>query len=298
MKKILSIGLSLILAGALFTGCGDSQRTIETPSEETPTFDLANEISVISREDGSGTRGAFIELFKIEEKDSNGNKIDKTTKEATIAPKTDVMLTNVAGDEYAIGYVSLGSLNDTIKPLKIDGVEPNAENVKNGTYKIARPFNIATKGEPTGLAKDFIIYILSAEGQKVVGDSYIAIRDDAPSYSGDKPAGKIVVAGSSSVTPIMEKLKEGYAKVNPNAEIEIQMSDSTAGMNAAIDGTCDIGMASRSLKDSEKEQLEGLEIALDGIAVIANSQNSIDELTSQNVKDIFTGNIIMWNEIK
>lgn len=298
MKKILSIGLSLILAGALFTGCGDSQRTIETPSEETPTFDLANEISVISREDGSGTRGAFIELFKIEEKDSNGNKIDKTTKEATIAPKTDVMLTNVAGDEYAIGYVSLGSLNDTIKPLKIDGVEPNTENVKNGTYKIARPFNIATKGEPTGLAKDFIIYILSAEGQKVVGDSYIAIRDDAPSYSGDKPAGKIVVAGSSSVTPIMEKLKEGYAKVNPNAEIEIQMSDSTAGMNAAIDGTCDIGMASRSLKDSEKEQLEGLEIALDGIAVIANSQNSIDELTSQNVKDIFTGNIIMWNEIK
>lgn len=289
MKKIISMVLSLVIAGTVLVGCGSSQKS---------TFDLNNEISVISREDGSGTRGAFIELVGIEEKDGNGNKVDRTTKEATIAPKTDVMLTNVAGDEYAIGYVSLGSLNDSIKAMKIDEIEATPENVKNGAYKIARPFNIATKGEPTGLAKDFITYILSAEGQEVVAKSYIAITDNAPSYNGDQPTGKIVVAGSSSVTPIMEKLKEAYEQVNPNAEIEIQMSDSTAGMNAAIDGTCDIGMASRSLKDSEKEQLEGIEIALDGIAIITNSGNSIDNLTTETVKEIFTGEVTMWSEIQ
>ena len=208
------------------------------------------------------------------------------------------MLTNVAGYEYAIGYVSLGSISDAIKVMKIDGVEATPENVKNGTYKIARPFNIATKGEPTGLARDFITYILSSEGQEVVANSYISITDDAPAYNGDKPAGKIVVAGSSSVTPIMEKLKEPYEQVNPNAEIENQLSDSTAGMNAAIDGTCDIGMASRSLKDSEKEQLNGIEIALDGIAIITNSANTIDNLTTENVKDIFTGEITIWSDIQ
>lgn len=289
MKKIILMVLSLVVAGTVLVGCGSSQRS---------TFDLNNEISVISREDGSGTRGAFIELVGIEEKDGNGNKVDRTTKEATIAPKTDIMLTNVAGDEYAIGYVSLGSLNDSIKAMKIDEIEATSENVKNRAYKIARPFNIATKGEPTGLAKDFITYILSAEGQEVVAKSYIAITDNAPSYNGDQLAGKIVVAGSSSVTPIMEKLKEAYEQVNPNAEIEIQMSDSTAGMNAAIDGTCDIGMASRSLKDSEKEQLEGIEIALDGIAIITNSGNSIDNLTTETVKEIFTGEVTMWSEIQ
>ncbi len=280
MNKTLKLALMTITSAILLVGCADSG------------------ISVISREDGSGTRGAFIELVGIEEKDDNGNKTDRTTKEATIAPKTDIMLTNVSADEQAIGYISLGSLNDSIKPVKIDGVLPSSETIKSGEYKIARPFNIATKEEPEGLAKDFIAYILSAQGQEVVGKSYISITDDAPEYAGDKPAGKIVVAGSSSVTPIMEKLKEAYEQINTAAEIEIQLSDSTAGMNGAIEGICDIGMASRPLKDSEKEVLNGIEIAIDGIVVIANKANSLDELTSENVKEIFTGVITKWNQIK
>lgn len=279
MKKILKVALTTTLSTLLLVGCTDSG------------------ISVISREDGSGTREAFTQLVGIEEKDASGNKMDHTTKEATIAPKTDVMLTNVAGDQNAIGYISLGSLNSSIKPLKIDGVLPSSETIKSGAYKIARPFNIATKDEATALAKDFIAYILSAEGQGVISESYISIKDDAPPYAGDKPAGKIVVAGSSSVTPVMEKLKEAYQQINTEAEIEIQLSDSTAGMNGAIEGICDIGMASRPLKDSEKEVLNGIEIAIDGIVVIVNKANTLEGLTSESLKDIFTGAITKWNEI-
>lgn len=287
MKKILSVMLLLALASTLFVGCSRSE----------DGFNEDKDISVISREDGSGTRGAFIELLKIEEKDSNGNKIDKTTKEATIANKTDVMLTNVSGDPYAIGYVSLGSLNDNVKVLEIDESAVNVENIKNGAYKIARPFNIAIKGEATGLKKDFIDFILSSDGQSVVTETYIQINDNAAPYNGTKPDGKLVVAGSSSVTPIMEKLKEAYVAINPNADIEIQLSDSTTGMNSAIDGTCDIGMASRELKDSEKESLTQYEIALDGIAVIVNNENPLDKLSSDDVKNIFTGNYTSWNEV-
>lgn len=289
-KKLVSMVLLTALMVGTFAGCGGGE-------DAATGFDKENDISVISREDGSGTRGAFIELFGIEEKDANGNKKDHTTKEATIAPKTDVMLTNVSGDDYAIGYVSLGSLNDSIKALNIDGVEATAENVKNGTYQIARPFNIATKGEATGLAKDFIDYIMSAEGQTVVADSYISIEDGAAPYAGDMPSGKIVIAGSSSVTPIMEKLVEAYQAINPNAEIEVQMSDSTAGMQAVMDGTCDIGMASRELKDSESSNLKSLAIALDGIGIIVNKNNDMVELTSAQVKSIFTGETTMWSEI-
>ncbi len=280
MKKIIKVVLTTILSTALLVGCTGTGK-----------------ISVISREDGSGTRGSFVQLIKIEETDGVGNKKDHTTKEATIAPKTDVMLTNVSGDEEAIGYLSLGSLNTSIKALKIDGVPPTVETIKSGDYKIARPFNIATKEEPTGLAKDFITYILSAQGQKVVSESYISIMDDAPEYAGDKPAGKLVVAGSSSVTPIMEKLKEAYEAINTQAEIEIQLSDSTAGMNGLIEGICDIGMASRPLKESEKEVLKGIEIARDGIVIIVNQENPIENLTTENVKDIFTGAITNWNQL-
>ncbi|WIV11362.1 substrate-binding domain-containing protein [Proteiniborus sp. MB09-C3] len=287
MKKTISAMLLLVLASTLFIGCSKSE----------DGFNTSKDISVISREDGSGTRGAFIELFKIEEKDSDGKKIDKTTKEATIANKTDVMLTNVSGDLYAIGYVSMGSLNDSVKALDIDNAAANVENIKNGTYKISRPFNIAIKGEATGLKKDFIDFILSADGQSVVAKSYIQINDSALAYSGTKPSGKIVVAGSSSVTPIMEKLKEAYISVNPNANIEIQQSDSTTGIQAVIDGTCDIGMASRELKDSEKASLTPIEIALDGIAVIVNTDNPLDNISSDEVKSIFTGSFTSWNEV-
>ena len=233
----------------------------------------------------------------IEEKGADGTKTDKTTNEAVIANKTDVMLTNVAGDEYGIGYVSLGSLSSSVKAVKVDGVEATAENVKNGTYKVARPFNIATKSDISDVAQDFIDYILSSEGQEIVSDGYIKINDDAQPYAGSKPAGKIVVAGSSSVSPVMEKLKEAYLKVNTNAEIELQTSDSTAGMTGAMEGTCDIGMASRELKDSESAALTATPIALDGIAVIVNPQNPTDDMSTEDIKDIFTGTKTMWSEI-
>lgn len=286
-KKLVTLMAVLVMLIFCFTGCGNNG-----------AFDAENDITVVSREDGSGTRGAFIELFGIEEKSADGSKSDKTTKEAVIANKTDVMLTNVAGDEYAIGYVSLGSLSNSVKALKIDGAEATAENVKNGAYKVSRPFNIATKGQASEVAQDFVNYILSADGQKIVSESYIAVNDSAEAYSGTKPSGKIVVAGSSSVSPVMEKLKEGYLAVNPNVKIEIQTNDSTAGITAAIDGTCDIGMASRELKDSEiSAGLTSTSIALDGIAVIVNPANPVSELSREQIKSVFTGKVISWSEI-
>lgn len=288
MKKTMSIMLLFTMALFLFAGCADSASS---------TFDTSKAISVVSREDGSGTRGAFIELFGVEVKGDDGSKKDMTTKEAVIANQTSVVMTNVASDKYAIGYISLGSLGDTVKAVQVEGVAATADNVKNGTYPIARPFNIATKGEPVGLTKDFIDFILSAEGQAVAAKSYIAIADNAPAYSGDKPSGKIVVVGSSSVTPVMEKLKEAYLEINPNAVIEIQESDSSAGMTAAIDGTCDIGMASRELKESELEQLTPMQIAIDGIAVIVNNENTTANLTKDQVKAIYTGETQKWSEV-
>lgn len=283
MKKKTAMMLAGLVAAASLFGCSK---------------DAASEISVISREEGSGTRGAFVELLGIEEKDANGNKTDRTTEEAIVASKTDVMLTQVAGDEGAIGYVSLGSLNDTVKALKVDGAEATAENVKNGSYPVSRLFNIATKGQPTGLAKDFIDFILSKEGQAVISESYISINDNAPAFAGTMPSGKIVVAGSSSVTPVMEKLAEAYQKLNSGAKIEIQMSDSSSGMTSAADGTCDIGMASRELKDSEKQNLTSTSIALDGIAVIVNPANPASDLSAAQIKSIFTGETTTWDEVK
>ncbi|MDD6303605.1 MAG: substrate-binding domain-containing protein [Lachnospiraceae bacterium] len=312
-KKLLSVMLVGALAISALTGCGskdttsnDSQKadtTTEADSSsdaaaDTSDFDNSETINVQSREDGSGTRGAFIELFGIEEKDADGNKIDNTTEEANITNSTEVMLTSVAGDEYAIGYVSLGSLNDTVKALKIDGAEATADNIKAGTYKIARPFNIATKGDATGLAADFINYIMSDEGQKVIEDNGYISQGSNGAFTSDGSTGKIVVAGSSSVTPVMEKLIEAYKAINADAEIELQESDSTTGMTAAMEGTCDIGMASRELKDSETEGgLTSQVIAMDGIAVVVNNSNPMDELSSDNVKDIFTGAVTTWDEI-
>lgn len=297
--KNIALSLSAVIAMAALSACAGSgtETASQTGAAPSSSFDADREITVVSREDGSGTRGAFIELFDIEQKDASGNKVDTTTEEAIIANKTDVMLTNVSGDKYAVGYVSLGSLNDNVKALSIDGAEASAENVKNGSYKISRPFNIATKSDISEVAQDFIDFIMSAEGQEVASDGYIAINDSAEPYAGSKPAGKIVVAGSSSVSPLMEKLKEAYIAVNTNAEIEIQTNDSTSGMNGAIEGTCDIGMASRELKDSEAAELTSTAICLDGIAVIVNPENPTNELTSDTVKDIFTGTITSWSEI-
>ncbi len=314
-KRILSMVIVGVMATAL-VGCGGSSSTQETTTaageakteaeaktEEAKTEAAASmegEITVISREDGSGTRGAFIELFGVEEKNDAGEKVDNTVDYADITNSTQVMLTSVSGNTAAIGYVSLGALNDTVKALKIDGAEPTVDNIKSGSYKISRPFNIATKGEVDELTQDFIDYILSSEGQKVVEDNgYISSVEDAKAYEGSKPSGSISVAGSSSVSPVMEKLIESYKQVNPNATVELQQSDSTTGMNSAIEGVCNIGMASRELKDSEKEAgLTSTVIATDGIAVIANNDNPIDGLTKDQVKDIYTGVITDWSEVQ
>lgn len=261
--------------------------------------EVSGEITVVSREEGSGTRGAFIELTGVEEKNADGVKVDNTTVEAVVTNSTNVMMTTVAGDESAIGYISLGSLNDTVKALQIDGVDATVENIKNGTYTLARPFNIATKEDLSEAAQDFVNYIMSAEGQQVIADNKYIPLDDAPAYEGKQVSGKIVVAGSSSVTPVMQKLAEAYQVVNPNAEIEVQQSDSTTGMQSAIDGICDIGMASRDLKDSEKEAgLNGQTIAMDGIAVIVNQNNDLTTLTLAQVKSIFTGEATEWENVK
>ncbi len=285
-RFMISLVLVLAMLAAL-TGCGG----------EAEGFDSSAEITVISREDGSGTRGAFVELMGIEEKDANGNKVDRTTVEAIIANKTDVVMTTVAGNPYSIGYISLGSLNENVKAVKIDGVEATGSNIKNGSYPVARPFNIATKGTPSDLAQDFINYILSADGQTIVSGGYIAVEEGAAAYDGSMPAGKLVIAGSSSVSPVMEKLVEGYLQVNTAADIEIQTSDSSAGMTAAIDGTCDIGMASRALKDSELAELTPTVIAMDGIAVIVNKENPTDNIASDAVTSIFIGETTTWDAL-
>jgi len=290
MKKLIALALTAVLSIGLLAACNT------TPSGS--TFDPNKAITVVSREDGSGTRGAFIELFGIEVKNDDGSKKDMTTKEAIIADKTDIMMTNIAGDSNAIGYISLGSLNDSIKALQIDGAAASIENVKNGSYQIQRPFNIAVKGEAEGLTKDFIEFVLSKEGQEVIAaNKYIPVSEEAPAFDSSRPSGKIVVAGSSSVTPLMEKLREAYLVINPNAVIEVQLGDSSSGMTMAMNGTCDIGMASRALKDSELAELTETAIALDGIAVIVNNSNPLDGLTSEQVKAIFTGAALNWSDV-
>lgn len=328
-KKVMCMLLTGMMAASMIAGCGNSgnasanagadtntdasadaadssadQSADVTPdttaansaSAATGDFDNSEYINVVSREDGSGTRGAFIELFGVEEKDESGEKVDNTTEEAIITNSTDVMLTSVAGDTYAIGYVSLGSLNDTVKAVKIDGAEATVENIKSGTYKIARPFNIATKGEVSEAVQDFINYIMSGDGQKVISDNGYIGDDSAAAFESNGAEGKVVVGGSSSVSPVMEKLIEAYKAVNANVEIELQTSDSTTGMTGAADGTLDIGMASRELKDSETEEgLTATKIAMDGIAVIVNQENPVEDLSSDTVKGIFTGGTTTWD---
>ncbi|HJD26952.1 MAG TPA: substrate-binding domain-containing protein [Candidatus Blautia intestinipullorum] len=255
-------------------------------------------INVISREDGSGTRGAFIELFGIEE-EKDGEKVDMTTTDASITNSTSVMMTTVAGDENAIGYISLGSLNDTVKAVKIDGAEASAEAVADGTYKVSRPFNIVTGEKVSDAAQDFINYIMSADGQQIVEDNgYIKAETEGDTYAAGDAEGKVVVAGSSSVSPVMEKLKEGYEAAQDKVTVEVQTSDSTTGVTSVADGICDIGMASRELKDEETEQgLTPTVIATDGIAVIVNTTNEVEDLTSDQVKAIFTGETTEWEDL-
>lgn len=285
MKKFIALALTALMLLTLAAGCGKT-------SESTAIY-------VVSREEGSGTRGAFIELFGIEQKNEAGEKIDHTVETAEVTDSTSVMMQTIAGNKAAIGYISLGSLNDTVKALQIDGVDATAENVKNSTYKIARPFNVATLANVSPEAQDFLNFILSAEGQAVVEKANCISEGNTGAFTGGSVSGRIVVAGSSSVTPVMEKLKEAYNAINPNLTIDIQQSDSSNGMKSAIEGLCDIGMASRDLKDSELEAgLTPTAIALDGIAVIVNTESERSGLTSDQVRAIFMGELTDWSEVK
>lgn len=288
-KKLISIILASLLIFGLLSGCGKSK-------EE---FAYSQVINLTSREEGSGTRGAFIELFGIEKKDASGKKVDYSLDTAAVTNSTSVMMTTVANDLYAIGYLSLGSLNDTVKALDIDGAKASAENIENGTYKISRPFNIVTKASISEAATDFINFILSTEGQQVVSANGYIPLSTSTTYTPNGSTGKVVIAGSSSVTPVMEKLQEAYQKVNNKVTIEVQQSDSTTGVQSAISGICDIGMASRDLKDSETSQgVKATVIALDGIAVIVNNDNPLTGLTSEQVMQMYTGKITTWDGVK
>lgn len=293
MKKILSLGLAALMTVFALAGCG-------ADSNDGGTGTGTDAISVLTREEGSGTRGAFIELLGIEKKNADGKKVDKTIDTAETTNSTSVMITTVQGNKAAIGYISLGSLDKSkVKALKVDGAEAAADNVKSGEYKVSRPFNIATKGDTTGVASDFIKFILSADGQAVVEKNGYISEGNTGAYKASGQKGKITIGGSSSVTPVMEKLKEAYVKVNPDVTVDVQQNDSSSGMKGAIDGIYDIGMASRDVKDSEKEAgLNSIKIALDGIAVIVNKDNAIDAITSEQIKNIYTGSLTKWSEIK
>ena len=322
MKKTAAMVLAFGLAVMGLVGCGSKAEettaaqtaatqaaaaettaaaavTEATTVAEAPAAAFEGPITVVSREDGSGTRGAFIELFGVEVKNEAGDKVDMTTEDAEITNSTSVMMTTVAGNTEAIGYISLGSLNDTVKAIKIDGAEATVDNIKAGSYAIARPFNIATKEGLSEAATDFIKFIMSEQGQAVVEDNGYISQGNEGAYTASGLSGKVVVGGSSSVTPVMEKLKEAYVVLNPDVTIEVQQSDSTTGMTSAIEGVCDIGMASRDIKDSELEKgLVGITIAMDGIAVIVNNDSPVEEMSSESVRAIYTGEIVDWAEIQ
>ena len=322
MKKSIKLALAGVMAMSMITACGASATETAAPAADTTAAAAADTtaaateaaateaqteaaggsmegaIDVISREDGSGTRGAFIELFGVEQKDASGEKVDYTTDDAEITNSTEVMITSVAGDKQAIGYISLGSLNDSVKELKIDGAAATVDDIKDGSYKIARPFNIVTTGEVSDVAQDFINFIFSEEGQKVVEDNGYISQGNQGAYPASGKSGKVTVAGSSSVTPVMEKLAEAYKALNSDVTVEVQQSDSTTGVTSALEGVCDIGMASRELKDEETAKgAQGQVIAMDGIAVVVNNENPVEDLTAEQVKDIYVGDTTDWSEL-
>ena len=288
IKRILTLALSTVMTATLFVGCSGSS--------ESGAFDAGKKITVVTREDGSGTRDAFTELTGVLVKDGD-TKTDNTAVSAVTINNTEAVITNVKDNAYAIGYISLGSLNDSVAAVKVNGIDATAENVKSGDYAISRPFNIAYKGELSEVAQDFVTFVLSADGQKVVTDEGYVTVSENEAYNGTKPSGKISIAGSSSVSPVMEKLAEAYQSVNTNAKIEIQTSDSSAGMQSATEGTCDIGMASRELKDDEASTLTSQTIAKDGIAVIVNNKNIYTDLTMEQIKSIYTGETENWSDL-
>lgn len=294
LKKLLAAGMIAVLAMGALTACGGNDEPAEEEGGDTAAA-MTGDISVLTREDGSGTRGAFIELFGIEGEDGT----DNTIAEAEVTNSTSVMMQTVSGNKQAIGYVSLGSLDESlVKALKVDGVEATADNVKSGDYKVSRPFNIVTK-DVSPEAQDFIDFIMSEEGQAVAEEEGYISEGNQGAFEGGDVSGTITVSGSSSVTPLMEKLAEAYNAVNPDLEIQVQQSDSTTGVTDAINGISDIGMASRELKDDELSQgVTGTVIALDGIAVIVNSENPVEDIASDMITKIYTGEVTAWDDVK
>lgn len=307
MKKLLTSILIATLVLTVFAGCGGSPspapQAPAAPDPQEPAapvfdFNVNREIIVVSRESGSGTRGAFIELTGVQVT-VDGNTTDMTSPEATIGNGTNAIMTNVAGDTYAIGYISTGSINDSIKPVSIDGVAPTAENVLAGNYVIARPFIIVTADNLEPVAEDFINFILSAQGQQIAAERYIPVDLSAPAFQSNGASGTVVIGGSTSVAPVMERLREAYIAINPGANIEVHGTGSGAGITGAIDGLLDIGMSSREIRESEMEQLDRqITIAMDGIAVIVNNNNPITNLTSEQVREIFTGELTRWADVQ
>lgn len=281
------------------TASESSSATTEAAEETASDFDNTQAITVITREEGSGTRGAFIELTGVEEKNDAGEKVDNTSAGAATQNSTNGVMTTVANDETAIGYISLGSLNDTVKAVTVGGVAASAETVKDGTYTLARPFNIVTNGDATDpLAVDFLNFCMSTEGQAIATEEGF-IGGEGEAFESTMPSGSITVGGSSSVSPLMEKLIEAYKAVNANASIEMLTTDSTIGVSGALDGTYTIGMASRELKDSEVEAgAKATVLAMDGIAVIVNPANPIEDLTTEQIKSIYTGETTTWDAIQ
>lgn len=300
-SKVLTLALAALMAVSAFAGCGNGGSSSSASGEssgssQAGSFDTSKEITVITREQGSGTRDAFVELTGVLTEDGD-TKTDNTVASAVTVNGTEAVITNVKGNDAAIGYISLGSLNDSVKAVKIEGVEVTPENVKSGDYKISRPFNIAYKGELEGVAKDFVDFIMSADGQAVVAEEGYVTVTEGEAFESANPSGKISVAGSSSVSPVMEKLIEAYKAINSNADIELQTTDSSSGMTATMEGTCDIGMASRELKDEELAELETTTIANDGIAVIVSTNNTVEDLTMDQVKSIYTGETTVWSDV-
>ena len=287
LAKVIALGVAAVMTIGL-AGCGNSGGSDSSSKDK-------GSITVISREEGSGTRDAFTELTGVLQDD-----VDKTVDTAEISNSTSVVLQSVADNPNAIGYVSLGSLDDSVKSVKVDGVEASVDTVKSGDYKLQRPFNIVTKGKLKELPQDFVNYIMSKEGQQIIEkEGYISEAKNAKSYKASGLKGTVTLAGSTSVAPVMEVLADNYKKLNSGVDIEIQQTGSGAGIQSTIEGVCDIGMASRALEDSEtKEGLDSQQIALDGIAVIVNNDNSVSELTTDQIMKIFTGETTDWADIK
>lgn len=292
MKKAIGLILVFVLAFTALVGCGNGD------SEKGSAEGGNKDITVVSREEGSGTRDGFTELMGIKVDD-----VDNTTSAAEISNSTSVVMTTVAGNANAIGYISLGSLNDTVKAVKVDGVEATVENILADEYPIYRPFNIVTNSnnDLSALAQDFITFIMSKQGQDIITEEgYISEAESPAEYTQQNGlSGRIVLAGSTSVSPVMEVLADAYKEMYPEVEIEIQQTGSGAGITSTIEGACDIGMASRAIKDEElAEGLEPTQIALDGIAVVVNNDNSVEDLTSDQIRAIFTGETTSWDDVQ